>query len=69
MFSEIHAPLVYDGGTHVPYASVSSAAAGHTVTGTSASKAWNLAGMRAAQMTVGRTFAGCGLAAACQPAT
>ncbi|WP_288026583.1 aminotransferase class I/II-fold pyridoxal phosphate-dependent enzyme [Arthrobacter sp.] len=47
---EIHAPLVYDGGTHVPYASISPAAAGHTVTGTSASKAWNLAGLKAAQM-------------------
>jgi cystathionine beta-lyase len=47
---EIHAPLVYDGGTHVPYASVSAAAANHTVTATSASKAWNLAGLKAAQM-------------------
>ncbi|MCU6479987.1 MalY/PatB family protein [Arthrobacter sp. A2-55] len=47
---EIHAPLVYDGGTHVPYASVSPAAANHTVTATSASKAWNLAGLKAAQM-------------------
>lgn len=47
---EIHAPLVYDGGTHVPYASVSAAAAGHTVTATSASKAWNLAGLKTAQL-------------------
>lgn len=47
---EIHAPLVYHGGTHVPYASVSAAAAGHTVTATSASKAWNLAGLKTAQL-------------------
>lgn len=47
---EIHAPLVYDGGRHVPYASVSAAAAGHTVTATSASKAWNLAGLKTAQI-------------------
>ena len=47
---EIHAPLVYDGAKHVPYASVSDAAARHTVTATSASKAWNLAGLKAAQI-------------------
>lgn len=47
---EIHAPLVYDGATHVPYASISAAAAGHTVTATSASKSWNLAGLKTAQI-------------------
>ena len=47
---EIHAPLVYDGATHVPYASLSAAAAGHTVTATSASKSWNLAGLKTAQI-------------------
>ncbi len=47
---EIHAPLVYDGGRHVPYASVSDAAARHTVTSTSASKSWNLAGLKTAQI-------------------
>ncbi len=47
---EIHAALVYDGGRHVPYASVSAAAAGHTVTATSASKSWNLAGLKTAQI-------------------
>lgn len=47
---EIHAPLVYDGATHVPYASVSAAAASHTVTATSASKSWNLAGLKTAQI-------------------
>jgi cystathionine beta-lyase len=47
---EIHGPLVYPGNTHVPYASISEAAANHTITSTSASKAWNLAGLKAAQM-------------------
>jgi cystathionine beta-lyase len=45
---EIHAPLVYD-GIHVPYASVSAAAAAHTVTATSASKGWNVPGLKCAQ--------------------
>ncbi|WP_250545937.1 MalY/PatB family protein [Paenarthrobacter sp. DKR-5] len=47
---EIHAPLVYPGARHVPYASVSPATAGHTVTATSASKAWNLPGLKTAQL-------------------
>lgn len=47
---EVHAPLVYAGHRHVPYASVSAAAAGHTITATSASKAWNLPGLKCAQM-------------------
>jgi cysteine-S-conjugate beta-lyase len=47
---EIHAPLRYDGVVHVPYASVSAAAASHTITGTSASKAWNIPGLKAAQL-------------------
>lgn len=47
---EIHAPLVYAPGRHVPYASVNEAAASHTVTATSASKAWNLAGLKTAQV-------------------
>lgn len=46
---EIHAPLVYSEATHVPYASVSEAAAAHTVTATSASKAFNLPGLKCAQ--------------------
>lgn len=46
---EIHAPLVYAGAAHVPYASISDAAAKHTVTATSASKAWNLPGLKTAQ--------------------
>ena len=47
---EIHAPLVYAPATHVPYASVSADAAAHTVTAASASKAWNLAGLKCAQI-------------------
>jgi cysteine-S-conjugate beta-lyase len=49
---EVHAPLVYPGRRHVPYASVSAVAAGHAITATSASKAWNLAGLKCAQMIV-----------------
>lgn len=47
---EIHAPLVYPGHQHVPYASISDIAAGHTVTAASASKAWNLPGLKCAQL-------------------
>ncbi|GAA1465188.1 MalY/PatB family protein [Microbacterium thalassium] len=47
---EIHAPLVYAPAQHVPYASLSDATAAHTLTATSASKAWNLAGYKCAQV-------------------
>ncbi len=47
---EIHAPITYPGQQHVPYASISPEAAAHTVTATSASKAWNLAGLKCAQL-------------------
>ena len=43
---EVHAPLVYGPGRHVPYTTVSDAAAEHTVTVTSASKAFNIAGLK-----------------------
>ena len=46
---EIHAPLTYE-QTHIPYASVNGDAAAHTVTVTSASKAWNLPGLKCAQV-------------------
>jgi cystathionine beta-lyase len=55
---EIHAPLVYPGALppgsrgHVPYASISPAAASHSVTAVSASKAWNLPGLKCAQLIV-----------------
>ena len=48
---EIHAPLVFD-GEHIPYASLGEHTAQHTVTAVSASKAWNLAGMKCAQLIV-----------------
>lgn len=47
---EIHGPLVYPGHRHVPYASLSPVTAGHTLTATSASKAWNLPGLKCAQV-------------------
>ena len=47
---EIHGPLVYPGNRHIPYASTSGAAAAHTLTATSASKAWNLPGLKCAQV-------------------
>ncbi len=49
---EIHAPLVYPGARHVPYASVSDVTAGHTLKATSASKAWKLAGLKCAQLII-----------------
>jgi cysteine-S-conjugate beta-lyase len=47
---EIHGPLVYPGKRHIPYASTSAAAASHTLTATSASKGWNLPGLKCAQV-------------------
>ena len=49
---EIHAPLVYSGHTHTPYASVNEVNASHTLTATSASKAFNLPGLKAAQVVL-----------------
>lgn len=49
---EIWAPLVYGGATHTPYATVSPAAAQHTITAMSASKAWNLPGLKCAQLVL-----------------
>ena len=47
---EIHGPLVYPGMRHIPYASTSDTAAAHTLTATSASKGWNLPGLKCAQL-------------------
>ena len=47
---EIHGPLVYPGQRHIPYASTSDTAASHTLTATSASKAWNLPGLKCAEV-------------------
>ena len=49
---EIHAPLVLPGATHVPYASLDGTA-DHATTVTSASKAWNLPGLKCAQLVAG----------------
>jgi cystathionine beta-lyase len=49
---EVHAPIVFGGAQHVPYASVGRAAAAHSITVTSASKAWNLPGLKAAQLVL-----------------
>jgi cystathionine beta-lyase len=46
----VHAQLVYPGSEHVPYATVSDSAAAHAITVTSASKAFNLAGLKCAQV-------------------
>lgn len=47
---ELHAPLTYDGIRHIPYSTVSAAAAEHSFTVLSASKAWNIAGLKCAQI-------------------
>jgi cystathionine beta-lyase len=49
---EIHAPLVHPGAVHRPYASLSPVTAHHALTATSASKAWNLPGLKAAQLVL-----------------
>lgn len=46
---EIHAPLTLE-GTHVPFPTASPAAARRSIVLTSASKTWNLAGLKAAMM-------------------
>jgi cysteine-S-conjugate beta-lyase len=48
---EIHAPITY-GLRHIPYASVDDEAAEHSVTMVSGSKAWNLPGLKCAQIVV-----------------
>ena len=45
---EIHAPLAYPGIRFTPFLSVSDAARAHGITVTSASKAWNFAGLKCA---------------------
>jgi cysteine-S-conjugate beta-lyase len=52
---EIHGPLVYPGHRYVPYASVSEVAAAHAITATSASKGWNLPGVKCAQLILSNT--------------
>lgn len=50
---EIHSDLVYEPGCHIPFASVGAHAQARTITVTSSSKAFNLAGLRWAVMHVG----------------
>ncbi|HWE81371.1 MAG TPA: aminotransferase class I/II-fold pyridoxal phosphate-dependent enzyme [Gaiellaceae bacterium] len=45
---EVHAPMTLPGATHVPYLSVGEEACAHGVVVTSASKTWNLAGLKCA---------------------
>jgi cystathionine beta-lyase len=45
---EIHGDLVYDGARHIPFASISPEVAARTVTLTSATKAFNIPGLRCA---------------------
>ena len=49
---EIHAPLVFGNHRHIPYATVSDQAAQHSITAISASKAWNLPGLKCSQLVV-----------------
>lgn len=50
---EIHAPLTYPGHIHMPFAEVDSDAVQRSVTFVSASKAWNLPGLKCALALVG----------------
>ncbi|MPZ51813.1 MAG: aminotransferase class I/II-fold pyridoxal phosphate-dependent enzyme [Acidimicrobiia bacterium] len=47
---EIHAPLVYPGGVHIPFASLDHPAAERAVTVTASSKMWNTPGLKCAQV-------------------
>lgn len=49
---EIHAPVVYEPNHHIPYPTINEAAARHTITAMAASKAWNLPGLRCAQLVI-----------------
>src|SRR5215475_7424750 len=50
---EIHGPLALAGARHVPYLAVTGSAAEHGVVLTSASKAWNVAGLKSAVAVTG----------------
>lgn len=47
---EIHAPLVFAPHRHLPYAALDDRAAAQAITATSASKGWNLPGLKCAQL-------------------
>jgi cystathionine beta-lyase len=50
---EIHAPLTLPGAAHVPFVSVSEPFGANAITITSASKAWNIAGLKCAVIVAG----------------
>lgn len=50
---EIHAPLVMPGHRHVPFLSIGGSATEHAVALASASKGWNIPGLKCAQLVVG----------------
>lgn len=50
---EIHAPLTLPGAVHIPFVSVSESIGANAITVTSASKAWNLAGLKCAVIVAG----------------
>jgi cystathionine beta-lyase len=64
---EIHAPMALDRATHIPYLAVGEDAAAHGLTLASASKAWNVAGLKAAVIVSG-SEEGAALAAKLPPA-
>lgn len=49
---EIHSPITFGSHAHIPYASINETTASHTLTATSASKAWNIPGLKCAQLIV-----------------
>lgn len=53
MSDEIHADLMYPGHRHIPFASLGEHTANRTVTATSATKAFNIAGLRCAVAHIG----------------
>lgn len=52
---EVHAPVLLGHAEHVPFATLSDTAAEHTITATSASKAFNLPGLKTAQLITSNT--------------
>ncbi|WP_433184198.1 MalY/PatB family protein [Actinoallomurus sp. CA-150999] len=50
---EIHAPLTHPGARHIPFASLDAPAAARAIVVASASKAWNLPGLKAALVVPG----------------
>lgn len=49
---EIHGDITYSGAAHVPFASISSEFASRTITGTSPSKTFNLAGLQVSNIII-----------------